>query len=45
MKEDLPKDKSYYCDMCGFLAEKSEKLRNPMDAVHRDGDFSIIGGT
>ena len=41
MKEDSPKDRSYYCDKCGFLAEKREKLRSHMKAVHRDGDFSI----
>ena len=33
MKEDLPKDKSYYFDKSGFLAEKREKLRGPMDVV------------
>ena len=43
MKEDSPKDRSYYCDKCGFLAEKREKLRSHMKAVHRDGDFSIRG--
>ena len=34
MKEDLPKDRSYYCDKYGFLAEKREKLRSHMDTVN-----------
>ena len=45
MNQDSPKDRSYYCDKCGFLAEKREKLRSHMGTVHRDGDFSIKGGS
>ena len=44
MNQDSPKDRSYYCDKCGFLAEKREKLRSHMGTVHMDGDFSIKGG-
>ena len=44
MKDNSHKDISYYCDKCGFLAAKREKLRSHMEAVYRDGDFSIKGG-
>ena len=41
-KESVHKDRIYYCDKCGFLSAKREKLKSHMEAVHRDGDFNVI---
>jgi len=41
VKESVHKDRSYYCDKCGFLAAKRKKLRSHMEAVHKDGDFNV----
>ena len=35
------KDKIYYCDKCGFLVARREKLRSHMEALHKDGDFNV----
>ena len=37
----LMKYLNYYCDMCDLLAVRREKLKNYMEAVHRDGDFNV----
>ena len=40
-KESVHKDRSYYCDKCGFPAAKKEKMKSHMEAVHRDKDFNV----
>ena len=32
---------NYYCDKCGLLAVKREKLKSHMEAVHRDENFNV----
>ena len=39
-EESVHKVRSYYCDKCGFPAEK-EKLKSNMEAVHKDEDFNV----
>ena len=39
------KDRIYYCDKCGFLAARKEKLKSHMEAVHRDGDLNVTSVT
>ena len=40
-EESVHKVRSYYCDKCGFPAEKKEKLKSNMEAVHKDEDFNV----
>ena len=40
-RKKIHKDRIYYCDKCGFLAVRRDKLRCHMEAVHLHGDFNV----